>query len=75
MNLQYLTFKKSKQFYRGLFFFLGVSLCLGMNLASAFADITTIRIQDQLEVENEEVLLGQIASIDVSLRECCFSDA
>lgn len=66
MNANHLTFKKSKQFYRGLFFFLAAIAILGVNAVAAVADITTIRIPDQVEVENGEVLLGQIASFEGS---------
>jgi flagella basal body P-ring formation protein FlgA len=39
---------------------------LGVNTASAVTEMTTIRVHRQSEVENDQILLGQIASIESS---------
>ncbi len=39
---------------------------LGVSAELAAAEMTTIRFRDQVEIENDEVLLGQIASIESS---------
>ena len=66
MNAYRLTLDKSKWFWRGVVIFLAMAAILGLNTAPAVAEMTTIRIQDQVEVENDEVFLGQIASIEGS---------
>ncbi len=66
MNAYRLTFKKSKRFCRGLFLLLATAAIWGLNAVPAAAEMTTIRVQDQVEVDNGEILLGQIASIESS---------
>ena len=64
MNAARLTLNKSKRFCRGLFILLATAAILGLNAASSMAEMTTIRVHRQVEVENDEVLFGQIASIE-----------
>ena len=66
MNDDSLTFKKSKRFGLGLLIFLTTASIVGAAVVLAAAEMTTIRIKDQVEIENGEVLLGQIASIESS---------
>ena len=63
MNDYSLTFKKSKRFGLVLLIFLATASIVGAAAALAAAEMTTIRVWDQVEIENDEVLLGQIASI------------
>ena len=64
MNDDRLTLNKSKWFWRGLCILLATAAILGLNAASSMAEMTTIRVHSQVEVENDEVLFGQIASIE-----------
>ena len=66
MNDYSLTFKKSKRFGLVLLIFLATASIVGAAAALAAAEMTTIRVWDQVEIENDEVLLGQIASIESS---------
>lgn len=66
MNDASLTFKKSKRFGLGLLIFLATTSIVGAAAALTAAEMTTIRVKDQVEIENGEVLLGQIASIESS---------
>ena len=66
MNDYSLTFKKSKRFGLVLLIFLATASIVGAAAALAAAEMTTIRVRDQVEIENDEVLLGQIASIESS---------
>jgi flagella basal body P-ring formation protein FlgA len=66
MNDASLTFKKSKRFGQGLLIFLATASIVGAAAALTAAEMTTIRVKDQVEIENGEVLLGQIASIESS---------
>jgi flagella basal body P-ring formation protein FlgA len=66
MNAYRLTFNKSKRFCRGWFILLATTAIWGLNTAPTVAEMTTIRVQDQVEVENDEIFLGQIASIEGS---------
>ena len=66
MNDAILTFKKTKQLGLGLLIFLAATSILGAAAAVTAAETTTIRLRDQVEIENAEVLLGQIASIESS---------
>jgi len=66
MNAHRLTFKKSKRFCYGLIFLFATAPILMLNTSPAVAEMTTIRVPNQVEVENDEVFLGQIASIEGS---------
>lgn len=66
MNAYRLTLTKMNRFCCGLFFLLATATILGVATVSASAEMTTIRVPDQVEVENDEILLGQIASIEGS---------
>lgn len=66
MNDDSLTYKKSKRLGLGLLIFLATASIVGAAAVLAAAEMTTIRIKDQVEIENSEVLLGQIASIESS---------
>ncbi|MGD9240848.1 MAG: flagellar basal body P-ring formation chaperone FlgA [Desulfobacterales bacterium] len=66
MNDDSLTFKKSKRFGLGLLIFLATASIGVAATALTAAEMTTIRVKDQVEIENGEVLLGQIASIESS---------
>lgn len=66
MNASILTFKKSEWVGFGLLIFLITASILGVAAEPAAAEMTTIRVRDQVETENDEVLLGQIASIESS---------
>lgn len=66
MNASSLTLKKSNRFGLGLLLFLVSASIVGVAPALTAAEMTTIRILDQVEIENDEVLLGQIASIESS---------
>jgi flagella basal body P-ring formation protein FlgA len=66
MNDSILTFKKSKQLGLGLLIFLATASILGVAAELTAAEMTTIRVRDRVEIENDEVLLGQIASIESS---------
>ena len=59
-------FKKSKRPGRGMLLFLATVSILGAAAELTAAEMTLIRIRDQVEVNNDEVLLGQIASIESS---------
>ena len=64
MNTYRFTLHKSKRLWGGLFLFLLTAVIWGVKTAPAAAEITTIRVLNRVEVENEEILLGQIASIE-----------
>lgn len=66
MNVDRLTLNKSKRFCRGLFILLATVFILGLNATPTIAEMTTIRIKGQVEVENDEIFLGQIATIEGS---------
>ena len=66
MNNAILTFKKSKRLGLGLLIFWATASILGVAAELTAAEMTTIRVRDQVEIENDEVLLGQIASIESS---------
>jgi flagella basal body P-ring formation protein FlgA len=66
MNADRLTVKISKRFCRGLLILLATASILGLKAAPTVAEMTIIRVHDQVEVENDEVLFGQIASIEGS---------
>jgi flagella basal body P-ring formation protein FlgA len=66
MNEDSLIFKNSKRFGLGLLIFLATASIVGAAAALTAAEMTTIRVRDQVEIENGEVLLGQIASIEGS---------
>jgi flagella basal body P-ring formation protein FlgA len=61
-----LIFKKSKRPGLGMLFILATVSILGAAAELAAAEMTMIRIRDQVEIDNDEVLLGQIASIESS---------
>jgi flagella basal body P-ring formation protein FlgA len=61
-----LIFKKSKHLCLGMLLFLATVSILGVAAEPTAAEMTTIRIRDQVEIDNDEVLLGQIASIESS---------
>ena len=61
-----LIFKKSKHLGLGMLLFLATVSILGVAAEPTAAEMTTIRIRDQVEIDNDEVLLGQIASIESS---------
>ena len=64
MNTDRLTFNQSKRFYRIWFILLTAAAILGLKATQAVAEMTTVRVKDQVEINNNEVLLGQIASIE-----------
>jgi flagella basal body P-ring formation protein FlgA len=66
MNAFILTSKKSEWLSLGLFIFMISASILAVAAELDAAEITTIRVRDQVEIENDEVLLGQIASIEGS---------
>ena len=66
MNDAILTFKKSKRLGLGLLIFWATASILGVAAELTAAEMITIRVRDQVEIENGEVLLGQIASIEGS---------
>ncbi|MGD8880351.1 MAG: flagellar basal body P-ring formation chaperone FlgA [Desulfobacterales bacterium] len=66
MNASILTFKKSEWLGFGLLILLIIAPILLFAAAPAVAEITTIRVRDQVEIDDDEVLLGQIASIESS---------
>jgi len=66
MNASILIVKKSEWLGFGVLIFLITASFLALAAELAAAEITTIRVRDQVEIENDEVLLGQIASIEGS---------
>ena len=66
MNASISIFKKSEWLGFGLLILLITVSILGIVAEPAAAEMTTIRVRDQVEIENDEVLLGQIASIEGS---------
>ena len=66
MNISNFILKKSKWLGFGLLICLASASILGIATAPAAAELATIRVRDQVEIENDEVLLGQIASIESS---------
>ena len=66
MNANRITFKTWKRFCRGCFTLLAAAIIFGLNAEPTVAEMTIIRVHDQVEVENDEVFFGQIASIEGS---------
>jgi flagella basal body P-ring formation protein FlgA len=66
MNASILTFKKSTRLGLGLLILGAIVSIVGITAAPAAMEMITIRVHDQAEIENHEVLLGQIASIESS---------
>jgi len=58
--------QKPKHFYATLFFMLAVTFTLGTAAELTANPLTTIRIRDRVEIDGDEVLLGQIAEIQSS---------
>ncbi|MEJ2099970.1 MAG: flagellar basal body P-ring formation chaperone FlgA [Desulfobacterales bacterium] len=55
--------QKSKHFYPTLFCMLAVALILGATPELLATPLTTIRVRDRVEIDGDEILLGQIAEI------------
>ena len=66
MNTSILTFKKSKRLGLDVLIFWAIASVLVVTSTLAAAEMITIRVRDQVEIETNEVLLGQIASIECS---------
>ena len=64
MNAYRLTSKKSQRFCRGWYILWATAAILGLNAVPSIAEMTTIRVHDQVEVESDDVLFGQIASFE-----------
>ncbi len=64
MNAYILINKKSEWLGYGVLIFVVTASFLALAAELAAEEITTIRVRDQVEIESEEVLLGQIASIE-----------
>ena len=64
MNTDHLISNQSKRLYRVWFILLTAAAILGLKATPAVAEMTTVRVKDQVEINNNEVLLGQIASIE-----------
>jgi flagella basal body P-ring formation protein FlgA len=64
MNAFILTFKKSKRLGLGVLVFLSIASVLVATSTLTAAEITTIRVRGQVEIETDKVLLGQIAAIE-----------
>ena len=58
--------QKPKHLYVPLFFMLAVALILATITELLASPLTTIRVRDRIEIDGEEVLLGQIADIQGS---------
>jgi flagella basal body P-ring formation protein FlgA len=66
MNDTIIALKTSKRLGPGWLLFWAIVSILAVTTALAAVEMTTIRVRDQVEIENDEVLLGQIASIEGS---------
>jgi len=66
MNASILTFKQLKRLGLDVLIFWAIASVLVVIPPLTAAEMTTIRIWDQVEIETDEVLLGQIASIESS---------
>ena len=58
--------QKPKRLFATLFFMLAVAFIVGATAELSAAPLTTIRVRDRVEVDGDEVLLGQIAEIQGS---------
>ena len=66
MNTSIFIFKQSKRLGLGVLIVWAIASVLVVIPTLTAAEITTIRVWDQVEIETGEVLLGQIASIESS---------
>ncbi len=64
MDTDHLTSNQPKRLYHAWFILLAFAAILGLKATPAVAEMTTVRVQEQVEINNNEVLLGQIASIE-----------
>lgn len=64
MNDFSLKFQMSKRLCHGLFLFLAVAFIWGVAAELTATEMTTVRILDKVEIDDNEVLLGQIAIIE-----------
>ena len=66
MNNSSLKFQMSKGLCHGLFLFLAAVFIWGVAAELTAAEMTTVRVRDKVEIDDNEVLLGQIAVIEGS---------
>jgi len=66
MKTNSLKNKKPKHLYAALFFMLAVTFILGTAAELQATPLTTIRVRDRVEIDGDEILLGQIAEIEGS---------
>jgi flagella basal body P-ring formation protein FlgA len=64
MNFFNLKFQKSKYLYQVVFMIMATLFIWGAAEAPAATGITTVEIADRVEIDQDEILLGQIARIE-----------
>jgi hypothetical protein len=64
MNNTSIKFHMSKRLCHGLSLFLAVAFIWGVAAELTATEMTTVRVRDKVEIDNNEVLLGQIALIE-----------
>jgi flagella basal body P-ring formation protein FlgA len=66
MNINRIKTKMPKRLYTGLVFILTAAFFWAWSVAPCAAPTATIRVYDRVEIEGDEILLGQIAVIEGS---------
>ena len=66
MKMNNSTTQNSKHLYAALFFVLAVAAILGAAAEPLASPLITIRVRDRVEIDGDDVLLGQIAEIEGS---------